>query len=255
MRPVAVKGPESERPRRLPGPHELYRDCAGQRFRAVARLREDGDLRRAVVDRPRAGDLRLRAEEDPRALVLRRAVLFFVLALRVAAFRVVALRVVALRLVALRFVALRLVALRLVGLEDPLACWTALVKLFRALLKCDWTSFTALRASPSTFEVAVLIRFSSDANDVLRLFSAALPPVERRAVFLFAAVFLDDAERPLALRLVLLRAVALRAPPVFLRTVLRAAGDIKLLSLGGRWGVYFIRRMPAQGATLCKYVE
>jgi hypothetical protein len=212
--------------------------CAGQRFRAVARLREDGDLRRAVVDRPRAGDLRLRAEDDPRALVLRRAVLFFVPALRV-----VALRVVALRVVALRLVALRLVALRFVGLEDPLACWTALVKLFRASLKCDWASFTALRASPSTFEVAVLIRFSSDANVELRLFSAALPPVERRAVFLFAAVFLDDAERPLALRLVLLRAVVLRAPPVLpavLRlAVLRAAGDIELLSLGGRWRCLF----------------
>src|SRR5437899_6606869 len=112
MQPVTVKGPESERPRRLPGPHELYRDCAGQRFRAVARLREDGDLRRAVVDRARAGDLR-------------RAVVFFVVALRLVALRAVALRVVALRVVALRLVALRLVALRLVGLEDPLACWTA----------------------------------------------------------------------------------------------------------------------------------
>jgi hypothetical protein len=118
MQSVTVKGPESERPRRLPGPHELYRDSAGQRFRAVARLREDGDLRRAVVDRLRAGDLR-------RAVVF--FVVFFVVALRLVAFRVVALRVVA-----LRFVALRFVALRLVGLEDPLACWTALVKLFRA---------------------------------------------------------------------------------------------------------------------------
>jgi hypothetical protein len=57
-----------------------------QRFRAVARER-DGDLRRAVA-RLRPDDDRLRAEEEPRALVRFRAlVLFRRVDLRAVAFR------------------------------------------------------------------------------------------------------------------------------------------------------------------------
>jgi hypothetical protein len=108
-------------------------------------------------------------------------------------------------------------------------------------LKCAWASRIAFLASPSTLAVADLIRFSSASADVLIAFSAALPrppdrAVERRAVVRRAGVRRavvrrDDVERPLALRLVLLRAVVfLRAPPVLpavLRlAVLRAAGDI-----------------------------
>lgn len=103
---------------------------------------------------------------------------------------------------------------------------TACVRLLRAFLKCVWNSRTALRASPSTFAVAVLILFSIASSDVLSRLSAAFPPVLRDLVVVRRA----DDERPLALRLVLLRAVVLRAPPVLpavLRlAVLRAAGDI-----------------------------
>jgi hypothetical protein len=90
---------------------------------------------------------------------------------------------------------------------------------------------------------ADLILFSAAFSEVWNPLIVGMPPVERRAVDLFAVVFFDDAERPLALRLVLLRAVVLRAPPVLpavLRlAVLRAAGDIELLSLGGRWRCLF----------------
>jgi hypothetical protein len=103
----------------------------------------------------------------------------------------------------------------------------------------------------SAFARADLIRFSAESKDVWNPRIVALPPVERRelAVVFLAVLFFADDERPLALRLVLLRAVV-REPPVFeavLRVaVLRAAGDIKLLSLGGREDVYFIRRMTTQ---------
>ena len=184
-----------------------------QRFRAVARFRA-GDFRRAVVRRAPVLFL---------AVVFLRAVVFF----RAAVF----FRAVLLRLVALRAVDLRAV----LRAPPPLAVVlrTALVRLFRALLMCVWTSRTALRASPSTFAVAFLMRFSSASKEVLSALRP--PPLGRREL----VDFLDDAERPLALRLVLLRAVVLRAPPVFLPAVLRlavlrAAGDIELLSLGGR---------------------
>jgi hypothetical protein len=100
---------------------------------------------------------------------------------------------------------------------------------------CFWASRIAFRASPSRFEVAALIRFSIPSTCVPIVFSAALPPLERRAVVLRAVVRRavvrrDEVARPLALRLVLLRAVVLRAPPalpaVLRLAVLRAAGDI-----------------------------
>jgi hypothetical protein len=216
----------------------------------VARLRA-GDLRRAeerlraVVVRFRAGDfrrvvVRFRAGDFRRAVVRFRAVVFRA----VVFFRAVDFRaVVFFRAVLLRAVDLRAVFLRAPPLE---LLRTALVRLFRALLTCVWTSRSALRASPSRFAVAFFTRFSRESREVLS--GPRLPPLERRAV-------LRDGAR----RLVLLRAVVLRAPPVFLRVVLRAvlraAGDIKLLSLGDGGDVYFIRRMPTQGATLCKYVQ
>jgi len=99
-----------------------------------------------------------------------------------------------------------------------------------------------LRELVSTFDRAVLIRFSTESSDVLSPRTVALPPEERRAVDLRAvverrAVLVERRavvrravdERPLAVRLVL-RAVVLRAPPdlpaVLRLAVLRAAGDI-----------------------------
>jgi hypothetical protein len=141
------------------------------------------------------------------------------------------------------------------AVEPVPALLRAFVRLLRAFFTCVSSSRTALRASSSRLDVVDLIAFSTAARDVLTRLSAALPPLDRRelAVFLRAVVFRadderlpalrlvvlrDGAERPLALRVVVLRAVVLRAPPVLRLAVLRAAGDISLLSLMGTVGMF-----------------
>ena len=115
-----------------------------------------------------------------------------------------------------------------------------------------WPSISlSRRLEPvSTFDRADLSRLSTESSDVLIARTVGLAPDERLAVVERRAVVFRRAverravdERPLALRPVLLRAVVLRAPPdlraVLRVAVLRAAGDISLLSLGGRWGCLF----------------
>jgi hypothetical protein len=131
-----------------------------------------------------------------------------------------------------------------------------------------WPSISLIRRLElvSAFDRAVLRRFSTESSDVLSPRAVALPPlerldvVERRAVVLRRAVQRRAVdERPLALRPVLLRAVVLRAPPVLravLRVaVLRAAGDISLLSLGGRWGCLFHTADANASCNSRKHVE
>jgi hypothetical protein len=191
-----------------------------QRFFAAARARGD--------------ELRLRDE------------VLLVLAVR----RVPAVR----RVLAVRreLVLLRAGAFRVVAFGDAPSCTafsSCLARscaVFRVLLRESSISLIKRRELASAFARSDLARFSAESRDVWIARTVGLPPVERRAL---AVVFRADDERPLALRLVLLRAVV-RFAPVFeavLRVaVLRAAGDIKLLSLGGRGEVYFIRRMTTQ---------
>ena len=252
--------------------------------------------RRAAVDRPRAevgrrAVERLRAEVDlraagRRAVVERRAVE----RPREAVERPLAVvrRAPERRAVPLRGVLAFLVVRRLddpLRVAEPPLLRTAWLRLFRAFLMCVWNSRIAFFASPSTFEVADLIRFSNASSDVFRRFSAAFPAppravdrraavVARRAVFVArravvvarravverrAVVRREVDERPLAVRPVLLRAVVRRTPPdlpaVLRLAVLRAAGDISLLSLGGRWGCLFHTADANASRNLRKHVE
>ena len=144
-------------------------------------LRERDVVRRAAVDRPRAGVERPRADVERRAEVDRRAVerpRADVERPREAVERLRAVDRLApeRRAVPLRPVVALLVVRRPeepLRVEDPPLLRTAWVRLFRAFLKWVWNSRIAFLASPSTFAVAVLIRFSIASSDVFRRFSAA----------------------------------------------------------------------------------
>jgi hypothetical protein len=144
-------------------------------------------------------------------------------------------------------------------------------------LMCPSSSLRNRLELVSTFVRAVLSRFSTESSDVLRPRTVGFVPerralvdrralVERRAVVARRAVVDRRAvvrrevdERPLAVRPVLLRAVVRRAPPdlpaVLRVAVLRAAGDISLLSLGGRWGCLFHTADANASRNLRKHVK
>jgi hypothetical protein len=244
---------------------------------AVVRRALDPERRPAdAVLRPRALELRARDEDARLELVARRAV-----PRRAVVLRAVVLRAAGLRAVVRRDVEARRAGRRVVRLVDfpPLSTSSSsFVRVCTAFWTLDCSFFKLVRASvkwrrelaPAPLPAAARffwIDFWSDSTCLLRLFSAAFPPpdrreavvdlraVLRRAVDPRAAVLRAGDFRAVAFRADELRALVLRAvvlpdllavPAVLRLDDLRAAGDISLLSLGGGGDVYFTRRMATQ---------